>query len=213
MPSTYFDRYSLLQWYVRHLKPIAVTITLVLVAYAAWETYWYLRVGSAAIKWHTYAAALGYVLFIVALPVPAMHFLRKHLWLGVLYIVLSLAIGEQHPFTLVPMYTSFINEARVLSLTTANGQPIVLKGKFNVHSGGLMHRYFAKRNAIEASSPNLTEKEQNKIIGSFLIDEITNSSLASCSSDTLQLHLLTYHLHDHELKYASTLIYAKDLNR
>jgi hypothetical protein len=122
MPTTYFNRHSLLQWYARHLKPIAVTITLVLVAYAAWETYWYLRVGSPAIKWHTYAAALGYVLFIVALPVPAMHFLRKHLWLGVLYIVLSLAIGEQHPFTLVPMYTSFINEARVLSLTTTDNR-------------------------------------------------------------------------------------------
>lgn len=213
MPTTYFNRHSLLQWYARHLKPIAVTITLVLVVYAAWETYWYLRVGNAAIKWHTYAVALGYVLFIVSLPVPAMHFLRKHLWLGVLYIVLSLAIGEQHPFTLVPMYTSFINEARVLSLTTTDNRPIVLKGKFNVHSGGLMHRYFAKRSAIEASAPNLTEKEQNLIIGSFLIDEITNSSLVSYSSDTLQLHLLTYHLHDHQLKCSSTLIYAKDLNR
>src|SRR4051812_49033319 len=78
-----------------------------LVPYALWEAYWFMQVGAAAIKLHTYVVIAAVLFWLVLMPGIFSGFVRKNMLLALAYIAACLLIGEVHPFTRVPMYNKF----------------------------------------------------------------------------------------------------------
>jgi hypothetical protein len=114
----------------------------VLLAYVTWEVYWFLQVSVAAFKWHTFTVVA--VLFFGIL----LKALKKHpstFWAiipGLSYVAISVAIGsEQHPFSMMPMYSSIPNIAYSFKLSDGQGNLVPIRPAFKTSSGRLSHAY------------------------------------------------------------------------
>jgi len=86
-----------------------------------------------------------------------------------LYVGLSLAIGEVHPFTKVPMYSSFQSEITIFSLQDTSGNLIPFNNYSKLSSGAVMHKYF---NAVKTFSTNNTQQEAEKLAIQYIEAEL-----------------------------------------
>lgn len=148
---------------------VLILLSLIYVPYTAWEIFWYLRVGNIAIKWHTWFAVT--FLSVVLLLIPEKPFIqfKKFYLLFVMYVVLSLAIGEVHPFTKVPMYSSFQEKITIFSLQDTSGNLLPFNKYSNLSTGPLMHKYF---NAVEIYKNTNSQQEAEKKAIQYLDAEL-----------------------------------------
>jgi hypothetical protein len=65
----------------------------------------------------------------------------KHSFLGISYVILSLIIGENHPFSREPMYNSFPNLAIAFYLTDSTGHILPVKKYFGYNTDAITHNY------------------------------------------------------------------------
>jgi hypothetical protein len=192
-------------------KLLAVAILLALIPYLFWEIFWYLRIGPMAIKWHTYLVAALLIIFLFSLPLKPFIFFRKFFLLGSIYLGLSLIIGEKHPFTRVPMYTNFKNEARVIMVSDENDKPIKYNANFLINSGSMMHKYSSMQSKLQ-SSPNLQEADKKEIIGKSLLSELYDTRQSEAVPAKLKLYLLTYYLNADTIACRKEMLYAAKTN-
>lgn len=75
--------------------------------------------------------------------------IRENTFLFFLFVALSWFIGEQHPFSRIPMYHSFPKYAYVFYLEDLNNQLVPFKEISKLHAAEMSHLYYAalkKRN-------------------------------------------------------------------
>ncbi len=134
-------------------KLFLYAVVVVCIAYFCWELYWFINVGLSFVKWHTYVMVLVYLcLFRYLLgKKTSSPFLSKidskfkNVIFFVVYILLSLKIGEIHPFSRVPMYDSLPNWSYVF-YAKDNHQNILFTQKnfsSSIKTGLLAHRFYS----------------------------------------------------------------------
>lgn len=150
-------------------KVALITLSFVYIPYIAWELFWYSKVGDVAIKWHTWFAAIFFLIVLLLIPEKPFTYLKRFYFLFILYVGLSLAIGEVHPFTKVPMYSSFQSKITIFSLQNTSGNLMPFEKYSKLSSGPVMHKYF---NAVETFSTNNTQQEAKKLAVKYIEAEL-----------------------------------------
>lgn len=180
-----------------------------LIVYACWEIYWYTKVGAAAIKWHTYFAlgALSFSLLFL-LPFKQVSSIRQRSWLFASYAGLSLLIGEIHPFTTVPMYTTFPNYAYSFKLTDTKGNLIPIAKYYHSSSDELSHQFSNIANNLHLSSTDYEDSYNMRIIGKMLFTGMRMNVKNTPPVDSIQLYLVSYTRNNGNITAKETLMYA-----
>lgn len=141
-------------------------------------------------------------------------FLLKNLWLGLSYVMLSLTIGENHPFTLVPMYNNFPNYAYSYYLSDGRGTLLPLAGYFKYDIGNLSHNF----NAIcqDKNIPHgfqMETEEQLREVGEAMISQVMEHRFARLPGDTLQLHRICYFMQGDTIAQKDVVMYETVVNQ
>lgn len=180
-----------------------------LVAYACWEIYWYTKVGTAAIKWHTYFATGAFIFSLLfLLPFRQVAIIKQHSWLFGCYAGLSLLIGEVHPFSTVPMYTSFPNYAYSFKLTTTKGQLTPITKYYHSSSDELSHQFYTIASNLHISNADFEDPNNLRTIGKIMFANLQANVKNTPPADSLQLYLVTYTRSQNTITTKETLLYA-----
>lgn len=129
--------------------------------------------------------------------------------LFLLYIVLSLLLGEEHPFSRYPMYNSFPNTASVYFLKDKKGHTLALQKYFNLKAEELGHLppdIAANQNISYDSLHNTTEGR--KILGARLLHHVMQRALPALPFDTLQVWRKEYTYNGKAIQPHELLLYA-----
>jgi hypothetical protein len=169
-------------------KLLLLVFLFIAIPYIAWELFWYFKVGSNAIKWHTWIfGGLTLVVFLV-MPFRQISWFRRTWLIGFTYFFACFFIGEIHPFTRVPMYSSFQKEIPVFSLINDSGMMIPFECYTTSRTGELLHKYYSLKTHYSGSMDSLEIEEK---IYSILSEEVEQNKLLSIKIDTAHLLLRT----------------------
>jgi hypothetical protein len=125
--------------------------------------------------------------------------------IGVCYVVLSLLIGESHPFSRELMYDSFPDRSYTFYLSDTHGQLLPLKKFYHFTTNELTHVY----NAICESRDLNGEKEaeQHQSIGKTMMEELSRRRFADVHTDSIQLHQINYFLQKDSIQTNDIMMY------
>ncbi len=131
-------------------------------------------------------------------------------FLGVIYLAASLLIGEQHPFTLVPMYNSFQNYAYSFYLSDSTGTLIPFTRHFDCHNDYLSHIYgsVCDKNNIRHGNQIETD-EQLKLIGKSMMEELNKHQRSLLPTGIIQLHRVCYFAQGGSMKENDKMMYEQ----
>jgi hypothetical protein len=163
----YLTRKFQFQFYLKGYQLLLIALGLIYVPYIAWESFWYFKVGSAAIKWHTWLALAVLIIVLFFLPFRPLNFIREKMTVFVVYFSLCWFIGEVHPFTVVPMYTSFQKELIIYSLANENNDLLPFQSYTKLASGQIIHQ-------VSAFSSRLNNTSNQTEVNNFLQQEVLN---------------------------------------
>lgn len=94
------------------------------------------------------------------------------------YVVLSLLVGEVHPFTRVSMYDSFPNWAYVFYLKDGQGNILFFRKekRLPVDAGGLAHTFYSYNNQHGIVYGNGNEDEQRLLeVGNYMAQSVRDA--------------------------------------
>jgi hypothetical protein len=115
---------------------------------------------------------------------------NKLLRLGpaIFYIVLSLTLGEVHPFSKFEMYDYFPSSALAFNLREPNGKMLAVNRYFNYHTAEISHNYVAandKYHSIEEDS-----LKRRILVGESIMNQIRSHSRIQLPNDTVILNMV-----------------------
>lgn len=120
----------------------------------------------------------------------------KNYSLFLFYVLVSLLIGEFHPFSRYEMYNSFPPTALAFMLTTPNGNIIPLKEYFHYKTADLSHNY----SALQAEGI-----EKNK--GRQLFEQLLTYRFKALPFDTVVLQKTELQFTKEKLNVVNTPVY------
>jgi|GEM_PF-1708398 len=197
-------QFSLSVWQI-----ILLAEMVILLLYVCWEIYWLSKVGTAAIKWHTYFAGFVFgISLLLLLPYAWVHYIKQRSWLLVLYVPLCLLIGEAHPFSNVSMYSSFAPDAYAFMLTDNRDNIIPISKYYSTHSGNLGHEF----NSICADMhingyPDYAKAENVIAIGKVLFAHLQLKEISTPPTDSVKLYMVSYTYGGNKISSNKTLMY------
>lgn len=114
---------------------------------------------------------------------------------GLVYVLLSLLIGEQHPFTRVPMYSTFPNYAYSFYLSDTANNLLPLARYYHLADDELSHHYSAICEAQHIPYGNQCESPaQLQTIGRAMLNKLKPYRYAPLPAGNIQLHRVCYFL-------------------
>ena len=127
-----------------------------------------------------------------------------HYIIGMIYLVLCLLIGEEHPFSRVEMYDSFPKESEAFYLSNIKGNPIQLQKYFHYSSGNLAHNYYTIENRLSHTVPAQKIKRET---AKLLYLQLKQYQFIPLDQDTIQLRRMTFSYSDKRLLQISEVLY------
>jgi hypothetical protein len=134
----------------------------------------------------------------------------KEVFIGTLYILLCLIIGEDHPFSRVEMYNSFPKTSHSFFLCSTNGKVIPLKNFFHYSSENLTHNYNAICQSLQGKVP---ENELAHKAGKMLWLQIKPYQYRDLELDSIQICELTFAYDLNKLKLTPQVLDEEALKR
>jgi len=104
------------------------------------------------------------------------------------YIVLSLILGEVHPFSKFEMYDYFPSSALAFNLREPNGKMLAVNRYFNYRTADISHNYVAandKYRGIEQDS-----LKRRILVGESIMTQIRSHSTLQLPNDTVILNMV-----------------------
>ena len=133
--------------------------------------------------------------------------------IGITYIVLSLLIGEVHPFTVVPMYSSFPNWAYSFYLSDSTSRLLPIANYFKYADDELGHNYAAICEQQKIVYGNQTEtKIQLECVGKQMFGLLQAHQVAPLLQSYIQLHRVCYFMQRDSINVADIIIYEGKWN-
>ncbi len=130
--------------------------------------------------------------------------------LGLLYVAASIIIGEQHPFTLVPMYNGFPNYAYSFSMTTADGTLLPFNVYFDCKDDFPSHLYGSICDKMGINAGNETETDmQLKRVGEAMLLSLKRYSTQPLPKGEIQLHRICYYSENELIKSSAKKMYSE----
>jgi hypothetical protein len=143
-----------------------------------------------------------------------LHFIKQNIAVGICYVLLSLFIGECHPFSRVSMYDSFPDKSYTFYLSDNNGQQIPLKKHYRFSTGDLTHFYNAYCETHHISREmNGATVAQLQEIGAAMLAELKEREFLLPVADSIQLHAVYFLLKADSIYTHDILMYAAPNNR
>jgi hypothetical protein len=132
--------------------------------------------------------------------------------LGVVYILLSLVIGEVHPFTTVPMYNKFPNYAYAYYVSDENGKMLPVGSYFNYNAGNLSHNYVAICESKKIIHGYEVEtQDQLSQVGKEMLEQLIAYRRDSIPAKILQMHRVNYFLEKDSIKTKDVVMYGMEI--
>lgn len=129
------------------------------------------------------------------------------------YIIITLLVGEWHPFSNFPMYNNFPNWAYVFYVTDSSGKVLYNEEYFDKGSGSVAHMYYAAcqhRNIKYGDDMETTSEMQ--ILGNDILDQIELKRF-DFSGDSLFLFKKTFMLVNGSILEDSVNIAARHVEK
>lgn len=115
---------------------------------------------------------------------------KEKLAVGIVYLLLCLVMGENHPFSMQPMYSSFPNSAHSFYLSNEDNKLLPIHEFFNYSSEDLAHNY-----SVISSTTNQNNKLQDSAVGRLMMQLVLPRAYSAAKNfDSLRLHKVTYYL-------------------
>jgi hypothetical protein len=129
----------------------------------------------------------------------------QHIFLGLSYVLLSLVIGECHPFSRVTMYNSFSKDALAFYLSDSTGKLLPVKKYFGYSADDIAHNYWT----IKETSLDYEKETQANLneIGKAMWAQIAPRALSTQIPHSIQLHRVSYFLKDDSIIQTDIIIY------
>jgi hypothetical protein len=122
-----------------------------------------------------------------------------------LYIVLSLMMGEVHPFSRYEMYSSFPSTAFCLSVTDTNGKLLPVKQYFDYSAFTLLHNYHTVLPVIGQQFTNQDSVEHH--VAATLVHQMLSFRKSSALS-AYQIRLHTFFKAEQRINSREKVIYT-----
>jgi hypothetical protein len=122
---------------------------------------------------------------------------------GLLYVVLSLIIGEYHPFSRETMYDSFPNLAIVCYLRNSQGEIVPVKKKFHYTADNITHNYWNILEKIADKNKEMSLKE----VGANLWTQIAPHAYHSTILDGLAIHRISFFIRNDSIIQNDEILY------
>jgi hypothetical protein len=133
---------------------------------------------------------------------------RQNISLGLCYIIISLIVGECHPFSLVSMYNSFPDKACTFYLSDSKGTLLPLARYYHYITGDLTHNYNAICRSMGINGGNQAETvEQLHTIAKSMMAILEQRCFSKPVADTVQLHQVYYFLKGDSIRSSDIIIY------
>ncbi len=135
-------------------------------------------------------------------------FIRKNLIVGIIYLSLCLILGENHPFSLVPMYNKFPNSANVIHFCDGQGKIVPSVKQFHIKSADLAHQYstICERNNLPPfAEPDSVGQLPNA--GKILFDKTLAESPHNGFTGDLQIRRLCYYMQNDSIYSRDIIMY------
>lgn len=134
----------------------------------------------------------------------------RGIYLGLFYVAFSLVIGEQHPFTLVPMYNGFPNYAYSFYMTTANGKLLPFKNYFKCKDDYPSHLYgsICDKNGINAGNEMETDT-QLAIVGKAMLATLKKQPKQPLPQGEIQIYRICYYSEVNKIKSRTKKMYSE----
>jgi hypothetical protein len=133
---------------------------------------------------------------------------KQNLFLGLCYILLSLAIGECHPFSLVSMYDSFPKTACTFYLSDDKGTMMPMQQYFADKTADLTHKYYAICESKKIEGGNDAETpEQLREIGKAMLDPMIPELITEMVPLKIQIHQVYYYLKNDSIYSKEKVMY------
>ena len=110
--------------------------------------------------------------------------------LAIVYILISLFVGECHPFTRVPMYNSFPNYAYAFYLADSTDKPAFF---YKYISSDLSHQYFSIAQRLNIRNGHQVEtSEELTRIGKIMMENIINNDSKNFPKGRMELRRVAF---------------------
>jgi len=134
-----------------------------------------------------------------------MQFLLKHSLFGFFYIIISLLVGEFHPFSRETMYDSFPNLAVTFYLSDSTGNCLPVKKFFAYNTDAITHNY---HNIEERMGYQKAETKQGlHEVGREMWLQIVPHALTSTVTHGVAIHRVSYFMLNNTLQQNDEILY------
>lgn len=127
---------------------------------------------------------------------------------GLCYVLLSLIMGDNHPFGLETMYSSFPIVTSTFSLTDGRGDLLPIERYYHYSSADLSHYYasvcLSKKTAGNDESRN---DSLSRAIGREMFEELARNRFASLPRGNIQLHQIDFYLQGDSIHNRDKILY------
>jgi hypothetical protein len=133
----------------------------------------------------------------------------KIIAVAILYMTGSLLIGEIHPFSCFPMYSSFPNWSYAFYLADKNNKLIPAE-EFHTTGGYIGHSYYAVCSSKKILYGNAMEsKEELQSIGKEMMNLILLKN-KSAKYSNIALHRIYFYYQNDTIKQQNKIIYERN---
>lgn len=138
-----------------------------------------------------------------------MRLLHKFI-VGGIYIMLSLLLGELHPFTLVPMYNSIPNYAYSFYLSDSSNHLLPLGDYYYLANDELSHKYttICEREHIKHGDQQET-MQQLQIVGNAMFGKMKEYQRKKLPAGSIRLHRVCYFLRNDSILQSDLVMFEK----
>lgn len=126
--------------------------------------------------------------------------------LGSVYILLSLLIGECHPFSRVTMYNSFSSSSYAFYLSDSTGRLLPFKTYFDYSADDVGHNYWVVNDLYPDSSGIETASVRYKR-GTVLWQKIAAHARTAALPGSMQIHRVAFYLKGDSIAKTDMVIY------
>jgi hypothetical protein len=132
-------------------------------------------------------------------------------YLGLIYIALSLCVGEQHPFSLVGMYSQFSDEVYSFYLTDNSGALLPLNQYFDCKNDFPSHLYESVCDAKGVATGHRRESiSELALVGKSMLSTLRKHQKQTTQNDVLIIHRNVFFIDSSTIKSVDTKMYETD---
>ncbi len=137
-----------------------------------------------------------------------MNRITKSTYIGLLsYVILSLLIGEFHPFSRAEMYDHFPDSSELIALTDSNGKAIALKEFFGYNIGDLTHNQTVIKNTLSRTLPS---EAADSTLGVLLWRQLVAYQKKPLPNTPLQIRRIYYTTCNDKIVSSSKVLYETE---